>query len=66
MYPKMRYCISVEGSVVHVGEVPDGKFPFVLQVSEVMPSGPVKLLLVLFEIANHTGVVVVFHQWEGF
>ena len=34
LFPKMKYCVSVEGNVVHVCEVSDGKRP--LDVSGVL------------------------------
>ena len=64
-FPKMGYCVSVEGNVVHVCEVSDGKWPRCLSCLMFMPSGTVELFLVLFEMANCTCVVVSrFSLWE--
>ena len=51
----MGYGVSVEGNVVHVCEVSHSKWPRCLIF---MPSGPVELLLILFEMANCICVVV--------
>ena len=52
----MKCCVSFEGNVVDVCEVSDGKWPKCVSCLMFMPSSPVELLFVLFEIANCTFV----------
>ena len=54
----MSHCVSVEGSVVHVCMVFDGKWSWVSQVSDVYIIRSSGVLFVLFEIANCAWVVV--------
>ena len=54
----MGYCLSVEGNVVHVCELSDGKSLKSLKCLMFIPSGPVELLFVLFEMTNCVCVVV--------